>query len=347
VENLTGWPRQITIQLADNFGSDSSTVIHRTSSGDAILDQNDRWFISNDQWDVSSLSHDPTLMVSWIHSANLPDPRLLEIPGSYNDRLRLYFVGTLAAGEIATVTVRRQLFESAAEAISQGRPVGGSNADLADLTVSAGPMNPPFQPAATEYYVFVHYRTKTFSVMPAVAMEGASVTVNGVPVVSGSYSPPTNLIVGDNAIVVRVVSPGADSIKEYVIHVERSVSSLQGWRFYWFGTIANVGVAADDFDFDKDGLPNLLEFAFGLDPKLGSSCQTPKGQWINGRLVFTIDSFRIEDIFYGAEWSSNMEPGGWNDIPDTSHDIFLHEFIVPDGVGPQVFVRFKVSSDGQ
>ena len=38
------------------------------------------------------------------------------------------------------------------------------------------------------------------------------------------------------------------------------------WRQLWFGQTANSGDAADDFDFDKDGLVNLLERAFGSDP---------------------------------------------------------------------------------
>ena len=41
---------------------------------------------------------------------------------------------------------------------------------------------------------------------------------------------------------------------------------VQNWRQTYFGSIANAGTAADTFDFDGDGIINLLEFAFGTDP---------------------------------------------------------------------------------
>ncbi|MGC9452446.1 MAG: FG-GAP-like repeat-containing protein, partial [Oceanipulchritudo sp.] len=43
-------------------------------------------------------------------------------------------------------------------------------------------------------------------------------------------------------------------------------SPAELWRLEWFGFSANAGVAADDVDFDGDGLVNLLERAFGSDP---------------------------------------------------------------------------------
>jgi hypothetical protein len=44
------------------------------------------------------------------------------------------------------------------------------------------------------------------------------------------------------------------------------LTPAEEWRQLWFGQTANSGDAADDFDFDKDGLANLLERAFGSDP---------------------------------------------------------------------------------
>jgi hypothetical protein len=42
----------------------------------------------------------------------------------------------------------------------------------------------------------------------------------------------------------------------------------ESWRDTWFGQTANSGDAADDNDFDADGLANLLERAFGTNPTL-------------------------------------------------------------------------------
>jgi surface-anchored protein len=42
------------------------------------------------------------------------------------------------------------------------------------------------------------------------------------------------------------------------------------WREENFGSAANTGSGANDQDFDSDGLSNLLEFAFGLNPAASS-----------------------------------------------------------------------------
>jgi uncharacterized protein YjiK len=46
---------------------------------------------------------------------------------------------------------------------------------------------------------------------------------------------------------------------------------VQSWRASNFGSTANSGDAADDADYDHDGVGNLLEYALGLDPKTAPS----------------------------------------------------------------------------
>lgn len=48
-------------------------------------------------------------------------------------------------------------------------------------------------------------------------------------------------------------------------------SPLEAWRFEHFATIESLGNAENDFDFDLDGLPNLIEFLLGLDPTVYDS----------------------------------------------------------------------------
>jgi len=64
-----------------------------------------------------------------------------------------------------------------------------------------------------------------------------------------------------------------------------SLTALEAWRNTWFGTTSNSGNAADTFDFDNDGLANLLEFAFGLNPTHGDSLMLPQPQVIGGGLA--------------------------------------------------------------
>jgi hypothetical protein len=49
-----------------------------------------------------------------------------------------------------------------------------------------------------------------------------------------------------------------------------ALSALQNWRLSYFGTTENSGTAADDYDMDTDGLPNLIEYALGTNPLTAS-----------------------------------------------------------------------------
>ncbi|MGC9449960.1 MAG: sulfatase-like hydrolase/transferase, partial [Oceanipulchritudo sp.] len=52
------------------------------------------------------------------------------------------------------------------------------------------------------------------------------------------------------------------------------LTPAESWRLFWFGQTENTGDAADEFDFEKDGLVNLLERAFGTDPTVGETALT-------------------------------------------------------------------------
>ena len=64
-----------------------------------------------------------------------------------------------------------------------------------------------------------------------------------------------------------------------------TLTDLQNWRQTYFGNPANSGTAADDSDFESDGLLNLLEYALGTNPStptagasvLASSIETDGG----------------------------------------------------------------------
>ena len=47
-----------------------------------------------------------------------------------------------------------------------------------------------------------------------------------------------------------------------------ALTPSQSWRYQYFGTTANSGVAADNYIYAGDGLPNLLKYALNLNPLL-------------------------------------------------------------------------------
>ena len=118
---------------------------------------------------------------------------------------------------------------------------------------------------------------------------------------------------------------------------------IEDWRSTHFGSSANSGDAADLYDFDKDGLANLVEYAFGLDPKQASSNQLPQAQTIVGDLVISFAPPEgVTDITYGSEWSETLLPDSWLPITDTGSG-GQHTFRMPMDPGNK-FMRLKVRS---
>lgn len=78
---------------------------------------------------------------------------------------------------------------------------------------------------------------------------------------------------------------------------------VQLWRLGKFGSHANESSAANDFDADSDGAPNILEYAFGTDPKQQGSCPHPSlvGEIIDGVNYVTV-SWPRNGTVAGVSW---------------------------------------------
>lgn len=122
-----------------------------------------------------------------------------------------------------------------------------------------------------------------------------------------------------------------------------TLGAVQAWRQTYFGSSANSGDGADLNDPDHDGVPNLLEFAFGLHPKQNSAGGLPRPQLIGNSLVF---SFRqpagVSGITYGAQWSQTLLPNSWIDLTDAGTPP-QHIFSVPVATHPRLYLRLKVT----
>jgi hypothetical protein len=342
VANLTHGIQQVTLQLTDNYRSDSWTVVHLTSSGDTVVEPDDHWFISNDVFNSAARSYGPTLLVSWLGSANLPDPVFSQVP-HYGGRLVTSYILTLAAGEAATITFRRQLFTSADEAVAFGLPLGDSNADLAGLTINTASLVPAYNASITNYSASVAATVEAVTITPVVAQSGATVTVAGIPVSSGSASAPITLNPGTNMISTVVTAGNGLTKKSYTVEITRTSTSIQAWRLAWYGYASNTGNAADDFDFDHDGLVNVLEFAFGSNPTVAGPDPIPQPQLSNGNLLISFTTPPgVAGVAYGAEWSATLAAGDWHVITDTG-TANQHLFTVPIAGAARLFVRQKVS----
>jgi alpha-tubulin suppressor-like RCC1 family protein len=122
-------------------------------------------------------------------------------------------------------------------------------------------------------------------------------------------------------------------------------AGLRAWRLENFGDAENGDSLADDHaDCDHDGIPNLVEYAFRLDPHQNSAGQVPRPARVGDRLELRFSRARLaSDIEYGAEWSPDLSPGSWRDVPDSGTGD-EHVFSLPVDTMPRRFMRLKVKA---
>jgi hypothetical protein len=100
-------------------------------------------------------------------------------------------------------------------------PILSNNANLSNLLVSTGTLNPAFSPTITSYTVIVAYSVDTITFTPTAAHDKATITVKGESVASGQPSVPISLSVGDNSIPI-IVTAEDSTTKTYTVIVNRN-----------------------------------------------------------------------------------------------------------------------------
>jgi len=110
-------------------------------------------------------------------------------------------------------------------------PAGSARAAIAEseltaLTLSSGTLSPVFSPYTLSYWATVPNESATLQMTPTARDSGATITIFGVEVASGSASFPISLDVGMNAITVQVTPAGGSSSRYYQINVTRLPSTI-------------------------------------------------------------------------------------------------------------------------
>lgn len=91
---------------------------------------------------------------------------------------------------------------------------------LSSLAISAGTLSPTFSPTTLNYASYVQASTSEVTVTPTAADPSVSITINGLPIASGSASSPIPLANGSNAIEIDVTALDGRS-STYLITVVR------------------------------------------------------------------------------------------------------------------------------
>ncbi|HEX7037557.1 MAG TPA: cadherin-like beta sandwich domain-containing protein [Pseudomonadales bacterium] len=91
---------------------------------------------------------------------------------------------------------------------------------LEDLQISAGELEPPFEPDVFEYTAEVPNDVTSLTVTATAEDSGSTIEVNGTPVDSGAAGPPIALAVGETTITIAVIAEDGDE-ETYTLRVTR------------------------------------------------------------------------------------------------------------------------------
>lgn len=143
------------------------------------------------------------------------------------------------------------------------------------------------------------------------------------------------------------------SISSWSLQFETPLQAAQeSWRQTWFGTTNNTGQAADWADFDKDGLPNVLEWVFGLNPTRGNG--SPWSATRNGAHLEINYTRSLSALNAGAqfvpEWRTHAASGSWSTNGVSQAVIFDNgtnqtmKARIPTGGASQIYGRIRITS---
>ncbi len=130
-----------------------------------------------------------------------------------------------------------------------------------------------------------------------------------------------------------------------------ALSRAQAWRHRHFGTTANTGTAADDADFDGDGIPNLIEKACNLDPTKGNALPVTtavKGASLEYTYTRSVAAVSAGNIFT-VEWNDTLGTTGWcsagvtEEVQSDDGTTQIVKALVPAGSSGHRFMRLKVT----
>lgn len=124
-----------------------------------------------------------------------------------------------------------------------------------------------------------------------------------------------------------------------LLRLGRTPNALENWRAANFGTFANAGPAADDADPDNDGLTNLVEYGFSLNPQVPDSGNQPVWVQMTGGMVQIVFP-DVPAVGAVAERSTTLEPGSWTPVPDSGTPGYLH-FFMASSTDPRTFYRVR------
>lgn len=103
------------------------------------------------------------------------------------------------------------------------------NANLSDLTLSSGSLNPSFSADITSYTVKFRISIQSLKVIPTAEDPDATIKVNGNICQSGQASGSITMNLGENDIIIEVISPDGNVQKTYTVTATRGITVQEAY----------------------------------------------------------------------------------------------------------------------
>ena len=169
-----------------------------------------------------------------------------------------------------------------------------NNANLSNLTLSAGTLSPSFSSATTGYTASVAGTVSSVSVTPTVADTKASVQINGTNVANGTAAN-IPLSVGSNTISVTVTAENSSVKKTYTVTVTRT--ALPAPSAPDLLSSSDSGISNSD-NITNDNTPTFVGTA---------TANSTVKLYVNGTVVGTTTANGS-----GSLDGNNQQPGRWS-----------------------------------
>ncbi len=159
-----------------------------------------------------------------------------------------------------------------------------TDATLSGLAVSSGTLSPTFAAGTTSYTLSVANTVTTLALTPVVNTSGATVTVAGSTVTSGSASASQALAVGTNAISVVVTAADGSTTETYTVTATRAAAASgtctltateTDGPYPLYAILTNSILTREDITEGKTGVPltltiTLEDLSNGCTPIVGA-----------------------------------------------------------------------------
>ena len=162
-----------------------------------------------------------------------------------------------------------------------------------------------------------------------------------------TYSP---LGLGPRTAAIQIASNDEDESSFDINLSAFGFSEVEAWRLEHFGTIASTGDAADDFDFDHDGLVNLVEFGFAKNPtEAGPDGIMLDLQEAQAELTYFRSVPAMSEYTFEVIWADDLESETWSTVGVTEevlvNDGSVQEVkaLIPMGATEKRFFKIRIS----